>query len=118
MAIQYLEGSATITVTEYSMPAAATYAAGSPQTTAGQVQVMIDLANLAAGDEYRIRFYEKARTADTQRLIDEARVEGAQGKPLWIGPALTLSRGWDITIAKIAGVDRAISWSVRRWPDA
>lgn len=118
MAIQYQEGSASISTTEYSLPGAGTYSPASPQTTAGQVQAFIDFNAMVAGDAYRIRIYEKARTADTQRLVFEGRLEGAQSQPLWSAPALTLSRGWDVTVQQITGSARTITWSVRRWPDA
>jgi hypothetical protein len=116
MAIQYLENSATISTTEYSLPNNSTTL--TPQTTAGQVQCFIDFNAMTASEEYRIRIYEQARTADTQRLVWDARLVGAQSQPLFATPALTLSRGWDITVTKVAGTDRTITWSVRRWPDA
>ena len=114
MAIQYSEGSATIGSTEFSLPNNSTTL--TPQTTAGQVQVFIDFAALAAGDVYLVKIYEKARTADTQRLVHQAYVVPMPA-PLWTNPALTLSRGWDITVTKVSGTDRAIPWSIRRWPD-
>lgn len=118
MAIAYQEGSALISTTEYSLPSAGTYSPASPQTGAGIVQAFIDFNAMAAGDEFRIRIYEKARAADTQRLMYEGRLEGAQSQPLWSAPAQMLSRGWDVTVQKITGTDRTITWSVRRMPDA
>lgn len=118
MTIQYQENSATIGTTEYSLPANANYASGSPQTTSGCVQLVLDVANMVAGDEYELRQYEKARTADTQRLAEVWSLTGAQAKPLMTTPAVTLARGWDYTLKKITGTDRAFSWSVRRWPDS
>lgn len=114
----FLENSATITTTEHSLPANATYSPASPQTTAGEVQAFVDVSALQAADDYRLRIYEKARAADTQRLLYDVPLEGVQSLTLWPSPVLTLSRGWDITLAKVAGTDRAISWSVRRLPDA
>lgn len=118
MAFQYQENSQTVTTTEHSLPADATYSSGSPQTNAGTVQAFIDVANIAAGDEFRVRIYEKAGSGDTQRIAEEWFLTGAQPKPLFVTPAMMLSRGWDITIIKISGTDRSISWSVRRAPDA
>lgn len=116
MAMQFLEESATISTTEFSLPNDSTTL--TPQTTIGIVQAFIDVANMAAGDEYTIRIYEKARTADTQRLVASWTLEGAQSLPLWTAPALMMARGWDITMQKVAGTDRSFSWSIRRLPDS
>lgn len=104
-------GSATISTTEYSLPANANYSAGSPQTVDEYVEVEINLANLAAGDQYCIRIYDKIN-GSSQRVAWEATVTGVQPYPV-LTPSLLLGEGWDVTILKLAGVDRAIGWGVR-----
>jgi len=104
----------SITTTEHSLPADATYDIGSPQTSDGVFQVFIDLNALAAGDEFRIRLYEKVQSSDTQRLVWEKFFVGVQNEPNWVSPSIILLHGWDITLLKIAGTDRTITWSIRK----
>ena len=112
MAINYSEGAPTIGVTEYFLVSAST--TQTPQTTEGTVQVFIDTAAVAAGDQFLVRAYEKTRTADTQRRIGGWFITGTQSDPQWVSAAFVLSRGWEWSITKIAGTDRALPYSVRR----
>ena len=105
-------GTATISTTETSL---VTNTAGpDAETTDGVFQAFVDLANLAAGDQYRLRLYEKARSGDTQRLIEEWIFDGAQSKPLYVSPSFIFLHGWDVTVIKLAGTDRVINWSIRK----
>lgn len=109
----FTNATATIGTTEYSLAKNASYSAGSPMTTIGYVQAVIDVvANMAAGDEYEIRVYEKAN-AGTQRPIFVSRVGGAQFES-YVTPLMLLGEGWDITMKKTAGIDRSILFSVRQ----
>lgn len=109
---EYKTGSATISTTEYSIVTPGTTLAS--DTTDGVFQVFIDFAALTAGDEYEIAVKEKATSGGTQRVIFKGTVAGAQGSPIWVSPSLILMHGWDVTIDKIAGTDRSISWSIRQ----
>lgn len=111
MAITFTNNSATISTTEYSLPANGT---PTPQTTQGVFQFVVDLSNLAAGDTFRLRLYEKYDTTGTQRLAEEWIFTGAQSKPLFISPSFILGAGWDFTAVKLAGTDRTIYWSIRK----
>lgn len=104
-------GSTTIGSTEYDLPSGSTTL--SAQTTAGIVQVYLDLSALAAGDEFRLCIYEKVRSGDTQRLVDEVALSGAQPEPVYVTPSLLLMRGWTVTLRKAGGTDRAIPYSIR-----
>lgn len=104
--------SETVGTTEHSLPNDSTTL--TPITADGVYQVFIDLANLAAGDEYEIKLYEKATSGGTQRVVEVWSIIGAQAKPLWVSPSLILLHGWDVTLKKIAGTDRSISWSIRQ----
>ncbi len=82
-------------------------------TTDGVVQLYLDLSALAAGDWFRIKFYEKVSSGGTQRLVEQWDVVGAQAKPGWVSPSVIVMHGWDFTVTKVAGTDRAITGSVR-----
>lgn len=108
---QAYTGTATIGTTEYSLVNNSTTLANS--TDVGVYQVFIDLSNLASGDEYEIRIKEKVISTGTQRTIYLGVVDGAQGSP-FVTPTLVLMHGWDVTLDKILGTDRSISWSIRK----
>lgn len=100
-------GPATIGVTEYSLANASTVL--TPKTTAVYLTPYIDLSAMAAGDQFRIRVYEKAN--GVQFVIWEGYPTGAQAQAFSL-PAMQVSEGWDVTIKKIAGTDRAVGWSL------
>jgi len=104
-------GSETVSTTEHSMT---TDTSGpDTDTTVGCFQAFIDLSALLAADVFEFRVYEKARAADTQRLAYYARFTNAQGAPLYVSPTMILGAGWDMTLIKVSGTDRAITWSIR-----
>ena len=82
-------------------------------TTAGTYQVFLDVNDMIAGDQLQIRIYEKCRSGDTQRVIYEAILTGAQGQPMWVSPALILIHGWDVTLKTLAGTAITVLWSIR-----
>ena len=104
-------GSETVTTTEWSMT---TDTAGpDASTTDGIFQAFVDLNALAAGDRYEFRLYEKVIAGSTQRLVYREVFDGAQTEANFCSPSLILMHGWDMTLIKIAGTDRAIDWSIR-----
>jgi hypothetical protein len=104
-------GSETVSTAEHSLT---TDTAGpDTDTTVGTFQACLDLSALLAGDVFEFKIYEKARAADTQRIAYSARFAGVQGAPIWFSPALILGAGWDMTLDKISGTDRTITWSIR-----
>ena len=104
-------GTATIGVTEYSLVNNSTTLASS--TDVGVYQVFINFANMAAGDEYEIKIKEKVTSGGAQQNIYVAVLDGAQSTP-FVTPTLVLMLGWDVTVDKISGTDRSISWSIRK----
>jgi len=114
MAITYTNDSASISTSEYSLPADTTTGVPTAQTTDGIYQFWIDFANMVAGDQYRIRVYEKTDSGGTQRLAEEWILTGAQSKPMFVTPSLILGEGWDCTVLRTAGSDRSIAWSIRK----
>ena len=111
---QLISGSETITATEWSLATDTSYTSGDAQTTDGVFQLFIDFNALAVADTYRIRLYEKVLSSSTQRIAEEWTVAGPLASPVWISPSFILLHGWDFTIDKIAGTDRAIDWSIRK----
>jgi hypothetical protein len=99
--------------TEYSLTGAGTTL--QTQTTDGVYQLFLDLNAVALGDTYEIRCYEKARSADTQRVVQMATVSHAQGADgaLYYTEPIVLMHGWDYSLKRTAGSDRTITWSIR-----
>ena len=113
MSILY-EDSATISTSEYSLTNDSTSLAA--QTTAAFIQVFLDVNALADGDVFTVRIYEKVQSGGTQRVIQSFQIANDQGtdNDIWVQPLpLYLKNGWDVSIIKVAGTDRAIGWSIR-----
>lgn len=112
----FITNTATISTTEYSLVNNSTVLASN--TTPGIYQVFVDFSNLATNDDYTLRVKEKTTTTgspgSTQRIVYSASITGAQFAPVWAAPSLFLANGWDVTLQKIAGTDRALSWSIRQ----
>lgn len=83
-------------------------------TTPGAYQLFIDAGNMAKGDEFRIRVYEKVEgTGGTKKILMQETLLGVQAE-IFATPVFMLFNGWDFTIQKIAGTDRAFDASVRK----
>ena len=114
MAISSLnDGSQTIGTAEYSMVANTTASVPLSNTDDGFYQVFVDLSNLAAGDQFQVKLYEKVYNG-SQGVAEVWTFTGVQAKPIFITPGVLLVEGWDCTIKKIAGTDRTIYFSIRR----
>jgi hypothetical protein len=116
MALTKFENVQTVTTTEHSLPNDATYDSGSPMANDGVMQAVVDLSALEAGDEYRLRIYERTDASGTQRVVYEASYFGVQSEPNVALPALIVCEAWDVTLVKVAGTDRSIRWSIRLAP--
>ena len=104
-------GSETVGTTEHSLT---TDTAGPDvDTNDGVYQCFLDLNALAKGDVFEFKVYEKVGAASTQRVVYSVRFANAQTEPIWVSPSLILLHGWDMTLDKISGTDRAIDWSIR-----
>ena len=104
-------GNPTVTTSEYFCASASTTA--TYQTTDGVCQAFFDVSAMAAGDEYQFRAYEKVRSSSTARVVAEWVLSGAQAEPVFPTPSLILLHGWEFSIKKLAGTDRAIEFSIR-----
>lgn len=98
--------------TEYSLTASSTTLAN--QTDDGVYQLFLDVSAMASGDTYVVKVYEKVRSTSTKRVVLSHTLVGAQTDPNWCFPALTLLHGFDFTLQRTVGTDRAIEWSVRK----
>lgn len=115
MALSIVDDSATISTAEYSLPGDTTSGVPTSQTDDCLLQAWIDFGAMVAGDQYRIRLYEKVNgTGATQRLVDEWILTGAQGKPAFVMASIIVAHGWDLTVLRLAGSDRTIGWSLRK----
>lgn len=102
----------TINGTEWSVT---TNSAGPDlNTTAGVYQLWVDGGNVAKGDEFRIRCYEKVEaTGGSQKVFLTETLLGVQSE-IFVTPTFILMNGWDFTLQKIAGTDRAFDAVVRK----
>ena len=104
--------SASIGSTEYSLPNDSTTPAAI--TDDGIYQLFLDLSALTATEQYRLKIKEKVQSGSTQRVIQAVDFSGVQDEPVYITPSMILLHGWDITLQKLQGTDRAIEWSIRK----
>lgn len=83
-------------------------------TDDGVYQLWIDAGNMAKGDEFIVKILEKVEaTGGTQKIVFSATLSDAQSE-VFVTPTLILMHGWDMTIAKVAGSDRAFDASIRK----
>lgn len=106
-------GTETVSTTEWSMT---TDTAGPDvDTTSGAFQAFIDFSAVAAGDEFEFKIYEKGLDASaTQRQVFKATIAEAQSSPIYVSASMFLGIGWDMTLKKIAGTDRSITWRIAK----
>lgn len=117
MAFTFTDNSATISTTEWFL--ASNSATATAQTTQCVLDVMLDLSAMVAGDSFRIRVYEKVN-GGSMKIIYDATPQGVQASPLWTLPRrIALGNGWEVSVIKVSGTDRAIPWSLRlQTPDS
>lgn len=84
-------------------------------TDDGVYQLWVDgVGVMAKGDEFIIKIYEKVEaTGGTKRVVFVATLSDAQSE-LFVTPMLVLMHGWDMTLMKVAGTDRAFDASIRK----
>ncbi len=100
----------SISTTEYSLPNKSTTL--TPKTDIGSFQLILDCANMVAGDAYELLIKEKVVSGGTQRTLYRKTVVGAQSEPI-VTPPLLLGYGWDYTWKRTAGADRSFTWTLR-----
>jgi len=111
MATELYSGTEAVGATEHSCT---TDTSGpDADTTAGVIQAFLDVSDMVAGDQLQVRIYEKVRSGDTQRVVYEAILTGAQAQPIWVSPSLILMHGWDVTLDALSGTI-TVHWSIRQ----
>jgi hypothetical protein len=104
----------TVGTSEYSIPADTTTGVPTSQTDDGVFQLWVtDQGNMTKTEEYQISIYEKIETNGPQKLIFRATIKGVQSEA-FVTPTLILLHGWDMTLKKLAGTDRAFDASIRK----
>lgn len=107
---QHSEGAPTIGSTEYSLADESTSLA--TETDDGVFCVVLDLNALTNTDSFQATLYESAQAGGTKRVVQSWILDGKQGTPVWISPSFVLGNGWDWTLQKLAGTDRAIPFTL------
>jgi hypothetical protein len=76
-------------------------------TTDGVYQLYVDdQGNMTKTEEYEIKILEKVHNGGTQKTVFRATIKGVQNE-VFVTPPLMLGNGFDFTIKKLAGTDRA-----------
>jgi len=109
--ILYTGSAVTIGGTELSLTSGTTTIQN--RTDNAVISIWIDVNNIAAGDEFEVFLREKAIAGGTQRQTSIAYLVGVQQSGLFITGAFHVGVGWDVTMQKRLGTDRAFSWSIR-----
>lgn len=82
-------------------------------TAAGTYQLVVDVANLAAGETLWLRIYGKARSSDTERLLYSHRVKGETLVELLIASLAVVSPHHSkFTLRQDGGTGRAFPWAI------
>jgi hypothetical protein len=84
------------------------------QTDDGVYQLFIDFNNVAAGDIFQVRVYEKVTSGGAADVVYIDNVTGPLDSPHYASPSLIFLHGWEFSLTKIAGTDRVIPWSIRK----
>jgi len=80
----------------------------------GVFQFWLDLSPMAKGDEFLFVISERVEaTGGIRRTVLEQRFLGVQAE-VWASPVLILRNGWNATLERVAGTDRAFDASVRQ----
>jgi hypothetical protein len=85
-------------------------------TDARVLQAFIEvqpMTNGATPDLVEIRYYDKARTGDTERLVKVWSLIGAQSELLWISPPVVSPHYYKLTLKQTQGTGRTFNWSIR-----
>lgn len=114
MAITQAYGLAAVTVGTVELSITSGTTTLQTKAEAGVYQLWIDANTMTKGDEFIIRVYEIVKPAGgTKRLFSQWSLQGVQTEN-FVTPTFILLYGWEMTITKIAGTDRAFDASIRK----
>jgi hypothetical protein len=83
-----------------------------PKTTATVAQVIVSLANMAAGDVTEIRIYRAAKSGATPAVVELWTAVGPQGRPVFVSPPIIFTANWRVSLKQTAGTGRSYDWSI------
>lgn len=84
-------------------------------TDAGVYYLVADFNNSAGGstpDVFEVRYYGKARSGDSERLMDIFSLQGAQVSPLVTFKPVISPHHLKITLKQTQGTGRSVPWSI------
>lgn len=103
----------TVSTAEYSIPNGGTTL--QTLTTDAFAQLWVDANTMAKGDDFKARIYEKVLSSGTKRVIATFPMSQAveSGSGNYMSPGFALMHGWDMTLQRVTGADRAMDASIR-----
>lgn len=102
----------TVSTTPISIVSGTTTVTDTVET--GVFQLWVDAGAMLKGDEFKIIISEKVEaTGGTRKSVFVATLSDVQSE-VFVTPMLILMFGWNMTITKIAGTDRAFDASIRK----
>src|SRR5882672_1013623 len=104
-------GSASAGASEISLISGTTSLQAS--TTAGDVEIWIDLSNMVVGDQYQVRLVEKVNGGTAANAFISFPKDVQVGL-YRVGP-LRVSEGWDPRLKLTSGSARTVNWSIRQY---
>lgn len=107
----YVISSVTVGATPISIVSGTTTVNDTAVT--GVFQLWIDASVMAKGDEYKVKLSERVKAAGTRRTFAQWSLLGVQTE-VFVTPTFILMNGWNMTIEKVAGTDRAFDASIRK----
>lgn len=108
---EVFSGTAVISTVQYSLTNDSTTIA--ENTEPGLYWLWVDVSDLEAGDVYEFFVLEEVVSGGPQQSLSIAIGADVDPTPIICGP-FALINGWDFTAIRTAGVNRSISWSIRR----
>ena len=112
MPFTFVDNSALISTTEYSLVNNSTTLASS--TEDALLQTWVDWGGMSTENQYRIQITEQVQDAlSSISPVMEATFTGAQPGP-FAAPTVLVGNGWDVRVTLLAGPVRLIRWSLRK----
>lgn len=111
--VAYELDAVTVGTTELSIVSGTTTLQTTVETGVYQLWIARNTA-MVAGDQFRVRIYEKVElTGGTKEVVADYVFRDVQVQNL-VYPMLILMHGWDMTLMKVVGTDRAFDANIRR----
>lgn len=109
--VAVLIGSSEISLTRSTTGSPAAYLAGTLEATSCGLQIDLLLSDLALGDEFELIYYRKLGSASVAAFLKIPLVGPADPRIL---PTVQMADGWEVTLRKVSGTDRTITYTLHR----